>query len=667
MLPSFIDSTTLAELAQISKQAARRAIAKGEIQGHPLQVTTIEGTRSHGGYMHIVSSSSLPAHLRQRLHDLAAEGIAPEGLRIDATGLAEHNWKLDVIRPILGTARGSSARAGEYRRLIGTTRIDWTGTPRHLTKSTLYDWVETFERCGGRHLCLAKKPRNDKGQRRVFVSREWEKAVSFDQATREQVHEDLKQYMRSLIKGGAQRKIALTLTGEKLRQITLAYGVELADRKTWAIPLDFYREEQRFKAVYRHKTDRKASEDNKPRIRRTTANLAPMEVVVMDVHHINVLVQRDNGTTATPKLIAFHDIATNRVFCEIILFEERGGVRNADVIEAFINMCQDPSFGVPGTLYADNGAEYGFADDLADALQLNCSVIGFNGSEDRNRVIRAKPYNAAAKHVEGWFRQMNQQYFRHIKGWIDDDRMNPKSPEVGKKAPPFDDGWDTFQDTIYGLLTAYENIPQKSGSLNNISPAAAFKKHVEAGWKATLMNPQDLLTLFTRPETRDVRKHCVEVFGQYWTCDGLLSCFDRKVIVHIPRYHGFSALRITDERGHEIGIAHADRPYEVLDERGAKESARRSSVRNRALTTLGKSVPTIDVGKELMSFGHRQEPVTPNNPDAVISVNRRGGKGLALSPTPAPKGKTRQQEEDEARQLMDALEAALPSKTRKAS
>jgi hypothetical protein len=35
-----------------------------------------------------------------------------------------------------------------------------------------------------------------------------------------------------------------------------------------------------------------------------------MEVVVMDVHHINVLVRREDGTTATPKL----DTSKNWIF-----------------------------------------------------------------------------------------------------------------------------------------------------------------------------------------------------------------------------------------------------------------------------------------------------------------------------------------------------------------
>lgn len=82
MPPEFIDSASLAELAGISVQAARKAIAKGEIQGSPIHVTTVAGTRSHGGRMRLVSASSLPAPLQQRLHDLHANTVELETLAL---------------------------------------------------------------------------------------------------------------------------------------------------------------------------------------------------------------------------------------------------------------------------------------------------------------------------------------------------------------------------------------------------------------------------------------------------------------------------------------------------------------------------------------------------------------------------------------------------------
>jgi len=99
------------------------------------------------------------------------------------------------------------------------------------------------------------------------------------------------------------------------------------------------------------------------------------------------------------------------------------------------------------------------------------------------------------------------------------------------------------------------------------------------------------------------------------------------VIVHIPKYHGFAELLVTDERGNEIGVAVADRAF---DDRGAQESSRRVSIRNKALTTLAKSVPDINVGAELIAYDQKQVPVVPNEPGAIISVARPGPRQRAL-------------------------------------
>ncbi|MEP2705246.1 MAG: hypothetical protein ABJQ71_23065, partial [Roseibium sp.] len=101
------------------------------------------------------------------------------------------------------------------------------------------------------------------------------------------------------------------------------------------------------------------------------------------------------------------------------------GPRNVDVIEAFVAMAQHSAFGLPKTLYCDNGKEYLFADFLDDAMQLLVPNVGERG---KSRVIRALPYNASAKPIEAWFGHFEQQFLKTCPGYIGDDRMNPKRP-----------------------------------------------------------------------------------------------------------------------------------------------------------------------------------------------------------------------------------------------
>ncbi|WP_137128909.1 Mu transposase C-terminal domain-containing protein [Rhizobium sp. FY34] len=242
--------------------------------------------------------------------------------------------------------------------------------------------------------------------------------------------------------------------------------------------------------------------------------------------------------------------------------------------------------------------------------------------------------------------------------------MNPKRPALGKLPAAFSDGFEALCATIYGHLTAYEHMPQK-GALGGKSPAMKFREHVNAGWKATVMNPVDLLTVFTKPETRVVRKHGIGLKGAVWTCDGLLRHFERQVLVHVPVYHGFSEVLVTDINGNEIGVAVADRAFDVLDARGAKESARRKSIRNKALTELSKPIPTVDVGAALIAYGQKQLPVVPNEPDGVISVNRTASSKRAMLPV-SPEKKNRQKADEEQR-LIDEARAAFAASTRRAS
>lgn len=647
-MSNWLKADDFAQVAGISPRKARRALSLakgGQVwRGNSLEVRTVPGRGGHSGLQYQVKVSSLPPHLQERLK--ARQITAEVALRFrlgDDSARFERAWKHEIISAALAHPKGSAARKAEIDKIHGQSKLDWTGRSRRLTRTTLYSWIDIYDREG--IYGLAQKVRRDRGNKKVVISRAWMNAVPFTEEVMRTIQHDLKQYVRSLIKEGSQPKQTRVLVGEKLKEMTAAYRFTIENPSIFDIPRTFVEEEYHYKAVYRHNTDRKASHDAAPRIRRGY-DLQPMEVVVADVHHINVLVAREDGTHSTPKLIAFHDLGTNRVFCEFIQFDSRGGVRNSDVITAFVNMCQHPAFGVPQFLYVDNGSEYGFADDLEDALRLGTKVIPFEGQEERNRIIRSITYNAAAKPVEGFFRQLNQQYLRHVQGWIDDDRMNPKRPELGKLPAPFSDGFDAFCRTVFGLLTAYENMPQNSRTTKGRSPAETFRAHVEAGWRATVLDPGQLLTVFTRPETRVVDRHGISVNDWPWTCDGLLEFFGRKVIAHIPKYHGFGELLITDEHGAEIGIAVADREYGVLDHRGARESARRKSIRNKALTQLDRSVPSIDVGAELIAYGKKHLPVTPNEPDATISVSRPGSERRAILPVEAERASRKQQDEE---------------------
>ncbi|WP_137131803.1 hypothetical protein [Rhizobium sp. FY34] len=120
MMP-WITSDVFASAAGISAQKARQALQNGLAgkawNGCRIDVTMIGA--EHGGSdgkQYVVRVSSLPPEIQQKVKEYFREPIEPKFLRIDERGLAEHNWKLDVIRPILGSV-------GIHRELITAAAI----------------------------------------------------------------------------------------------------------------------------------------------------------------------------------------------------------------------------------------------------------------------------------------------------------------------------------------------------------------------------------------------------------------------------------------------------------------------------------------------------------------------------------------------------------------
>ncbi|TAA61620.1 hypothetical protein [Shinella sp. JR1-6] len=284
-------------------------------------------------------------------------------------------------------------------------------------------------------------------------------------------------------------------------------------------------------------------------------------------------------------------------------------------------------------------------------MKLNCSITPYT-AEDRNRVIRARAYNASAKVVEGFFRQMNQQYFRHIPGWIDDNRMNPKRRELGKPMPPYENGFDEFCKLVFQLLKTYEALPQ-GGALAGKSPSQAFEGHVKAGWASTLIDDSQFYMAFAKPERRKLEKHAFSLGGRLWTGPELDRCFETTVIVRVPAYHGFNELLVETVQGERIGWATPDCEFLYDDPRGAQTSAARDKNRKQALRKMQRSVPEIDVLGKLIEIGEGAAQIVPNAPAGVISVDLDGGGSHAIVPVRSAK-KTRQQLEEKQREMDEA-------------
>lgn len=665
----WVSSTDFCALTGLSAQRFRQLCSevvegkRTEWKGKPLKVRIIDGRGGNSGQSYAVKLSTLPDHLQDRWRasqnalELPSRQSWP-----DQPSAREHLWWRALLEPVLQHPKGSKARRTAIEELASQRHFDWNGKPRKVSVAALRRRIAKEEQ----GVKLSRHARGDKGRKRVLVSREWDKAVPFDDATKEKIAEDLRQEIRGLFKGGAKWGIASMLARQFLVTVTKAHGYRPSDQdalqKLCSIPKRLLSQEIHFRTVHQFKRDRKAYEDGRPRISRTVAGLRPMEIVVADVHPVDVHLLRSDGSLATARLLAFEDWATGRVWCELVQLQGSGGIRNVDLIEAFAAMAEHPAFGLPEYLYIDNGKEYLFADFLDDAMRLN--VQSFSSTDlSRSTVIRSQPYNPQAKVAEPFFGRFEGSHLGLLPGWIGGDRMNKRQEAVGRTVAPFGT-FEEFVPAFFGLLRAYEHMPQEGKRLNGKSPAMAFKEHVDAGWRATVMSRDEIRAACARTETRTVRQGRISVNNIHWTCPELWEYPHSRVQVRVPAYHEPAELLLLDLKGQRLGIASPDKEFHPLDAGGAREVATRAKARKGMVRHLDKAAPRIDVAERLVTYGEQHADVVPNSPDGTVTFDP-----TMRPPRMSPPLKIAHQSDDERRREEEEDRAAFQAfaRSRKAS
>ncbi|QND61669.1 hypothetical protein [Mesorhizobium huakuii] len=491
--------------------------------------------------------------------------------------------------------------------------------------------------------------RADKGKKRVVISRQWDALVPFDVLTKAKIAEDLKQEIRGLLAAGAAWGHVKVLARNFLVETTRSWGFRPSDPASFeqacSIPWTLVSEELHYRKVHQFRANRKAYEDSRPRGRRSIEGMRPMELVVGDVHPIDIHLTRADGSICTAKLIGFLDWATGRVWCDLIAFDTRGGVNNRDVIEVFAAMVEHPAFGLPEALYIDNGKEYGFATYLDDAMTL--TVPGFHGPGRSMRVINALPYNAPAKPIERWFGDFESRYLSTLPGWIAGNRMNKRQEAIGRTVAPYGT-FDDFVPAFFGLLKAYHSVPMgKQSGLKGLSPNTTFQKHVAAGWSAITMSRDEVRAAVARRVERTVIQGAIKLRGRRWTCEELWQYAHEKVLVCEPVYPTPAELLLLDMKGKRLGIATPDVALHPLDHRGTQSTAARAKAHRDAIVEMARSVPKIDVAARLITLGRAQPVVIPNQPTGKMLLDPSERPARIVMPKKPSSSEERRREQDE--------------------
>lgn len=617
----WINTNEFATLADITERGARKALIQcqtnGTWKGLPLTIRTVEGVGGQGGKSLQVFVPSLPKNLRDIWHGLHPAALNPptvEPIMLPAPKnydsrigkeVAEWQWKFSVIAPALEFPKHSNGRGAVLVDIAGKPHKTPDGKTVTYSVGTLREWLKLVDE--GEATKLARK-RRKKGVRRVILTRAWDKAAPFPEPEKRRIAIEIENYTRDLWRSGAPgwKKIDL-FASSKLWEQSRAAGWEDASRKVCKVGRHWV---ERHRAVglvaIREKDAKRFADDFQPRIIRNKDGFKPMDCVIGDVHYMDVMKDHE-GRDVHARMIAWLDLATNDFFTTIVLLPKGRGVRQEDVAASFVEMVK--AWGLPRTLYLDNGSEYSWAEMMEGFRKLTGLVGNFHAlmSDEAPDEIRqaveaairdkpitnANPYNAPAKQIEGRFGILERGYFSMMAGWVAGDRMNKHTHKLGAKPKAFEGTEDEFKAQIEELLSFYRNTPQKDGTSPNEKRAAFYAQ----GWQPYTATDEVFLFAFSKVVRLKVRTNGIEKDGAFYYSDAIIPYIGQTRDIHFAKWDR-SHLFLIDANSKYIAIPKTQ-TYGQLNPAGAIEQSRRTGEMNKHLRALKDGTQKLDLMVEV--------------------------------------------------------------------
>ncbi len=674
-LEKWLTADNLSTLAGIASRGARKAIKSRRWRGCELQVREVEiGRGGASGKALQVHVDSLPADLRERWYfergiDIHAKATWAQKRMVDSDGFKfiadpiqrRSRDRACVIHRFIAPAVNledlrSDERGKAVKELLGQRLVFPDGKQIEPTMRTIYNWIRAYEKQGINGLMRAK--RVDTNTWRCPITTVWDKcfkdAISEDEYAK--AAETIKAHIRGLWAGGAPgHRIVSEQSTTRLLEISEALNVPAFERLplgrlgdlhkagtkfgTCWLPRRHVEKEREYVRIAIKDRDNKLFQDKyAPSIRRDYDGLQPRDMVVGDVHPVDIRMLRADGTEVYPKAIAWFDPATNEIHMTFVICEKGEGIRREHVAQSFGAMVEE--WGLPRLLYLDNGSEYKW-DEMISGFTMLTKLAGdtddggealFKVSPDldgkieervqggREAVIRSIAYNAKGKPgIEGAFSMLEQVFFSTIQGWTAGDRMNKKTHQKGKAPKPFDGTPQDFLEQTAQALEWYHKRPQQ-GRLNGRSPNETLNKFIEGGWGMTQLNSPEVMALaFATTETRTVDRGRVQFTPRksqgtiFYYHDDLLPLGGTKVTVKVPAYDPQYVFVFQNDE--LVCLAKPEEAYHPLDGRGAEEVARRRAALNRHISEKRKSAALLSLVEDTA----RHLKHLPDAPEAPVA------------------------------------------------
>lgn len=628
----YLSTAEFAALAGIGERGAskalKRALVGKEWNTHALIVRK-------RGKAYEVFAPSLPPDLYAKL--LAAQPKPPapvqEPVQLPATLENQHNkltapekwpeanWKRALIEPALAYPASTKARGSFIKDIAAREHTKPCGKVVRIPARTLYQWIEQFETLGIGG--LVRKRRHEKGPR-VLISRRWDAECPLPADKKGGLKAAIETYIKSLWANAAPGWPDVARFGQtELMRLSHEAGWPDASLENCKLTRHFVEKFNEWRLVHMAKKDFKQLFDkHRSRVIRDSSLLQPMQMVVGDVHPVDILVTRPDGSTATPRLIAWYDVATHRIFATLTLLDKDKGITRADVWASFAAMVE--TWGLPERLYLDNGSEYNGRKRRFGKGQLAGVIEGFNLLSSINLsmreligvlwreftaeiveqasavemlgsgVTRSQPYNAPGKPgIEGQFASL-EKVMAMLDGYIGGNRMKKRTPKLGKETPAWGSAAE-FEAAFKHALDFWHNKEQ-AGDLKGKSPNQALDDAQKAGWRASCVDRGTLIYAMSETLQRTVQTCGVEVDNQWYENSAAFAGLRQQKATF--RYASWAPERIVyapnfpDPEG--WALIERAKVYDHRDMAGARDaSARNGKTLNHISSLKAETVPLV--------------------------------------------------------------------------
>lgn len=657
VVSEWITTLQFSELSGLSERQARRILVSCRSGGTWNETALV--IRYEGKALQVYAPS-LPPDLRDIWHkryqlDFGVQ--KPETLTLPssdrysrriAEDYALERWKLDLIAPALQYRKGSPERGSALREIAGKEVCKKNGKRWKPSVSTLAAWIKALEE--GDEKALRRKQRQENAPR-VLISRAWDKACPLDSDVKAAIAAHMATQTKSLWAAGAPGwKRVNQLAGRELLEQCRQAGWNDATLKNCEPGRPFVEKFREFALVaLREKNAKRFFDTQVPRIQRHRNGYQPGDIVIGDVHPMDVVREID-GRMVHARLISWLDVATYDLFVTVVILPPGKGITQADIAASFVDMVQ--AWGLPKQLRLDNGKEYkwevmikGFQAlaGLVSAFQaFHVSVMDKGEAaelidgEQFAAISRARPYNAPAKQIEHVFAIVEYLFFSMMTGWIGGDRMNKRTQNIGQDPKAYQGADDDFARDIGICLDLYRNTQQKDGS----SPNEKRRKAIAEGWKAIQVSRNDLIFAFSETQKAKVKTGGIAIeergIKAWYRADIIIPLIGQTIEIRYAKW-AREALFYLDENGKLHAIPQAD-AYAQEDGLGAKEQSRLNGLKLAQVRQLKAQTKSVDLLVEAARVNDEMPPppTLPAGPVITTAEGEAIGNALAAMALPAP-------------------------------